>query len=109
MIDHENKELYILGDLNSDLWTTKQTRAKRLLMELCEIYQLKQLITEPTRITPNSSTLIDVILTNSPSGIIGSGVLHMTISDHCLIYAVLKFAVTTKTIHRIKSEEFQAI
>ena len=36
------------------------------LLNITDIYNLKQLITEPTRITPLSSTLIDVIFTNLP-------------------------------------------
>ena len=38
---------------------------------------MKQLITEPTRLTESSQTLIDVILTNKPDRIVSSGVLHI--------------------------------
>ena len=41
------------------------------LLNIADIYNLKQLITEPTRVTPVSSTLIDVIFTSHPDNIFG--------------------------------------
>ena len=51
-IDNEDKETYILGDLNCNLLnqTNLDNDAKHLL-RILEIYQLTQLITKPTRIT----------------------------------------------------------
>ena len=63
----------------------------RRLQFLCSLYQLTQLIDEPTRITVISGTLIDLILTNRPENILLTGVIHLGISDHSLIYAVRKF------------------
>ena len=51
------------------------------------VFGLKQVITEPTRITPSSSSLIDLIFTNQPDLVSFSGVSHVGISDHSLIYA----------------------
>ena len=56
-------------------------------------YTLEQLISVPTRITENTATLIDHVLTNSPHKIIQSGVIEMSLSDHELIYCTRK---TTK-------------
>ena len=42
------------------------------------------------RITDKSSTLIDLCITNSPDNIVNSGVLHLSISDHSLVYMVRK-------------------
>ena len=47
-----------------------------------DVYGLTQLISEPTRITPSSRTLIDLCVTNSPDKIPKSGVDHLRISDH---------------------------
>ena len=49
----------MLGDLNEDL--LKVNRLEQILNKL----NLYQLIKEPTRITPRSKTLIDVIITNN--------------------------------------------
>jgi hypothetical protein len=38
-----------------------------------------------------TSSLIDIILTNTPENISTSGVLHIGISDHSLVYTVRKF------------------
>lgn len=39
-IDYNCTEMYILGDLNSNLLPTNDNRAKRLLVSTCELYQL---------------------------------------------------------------------
>ena len=49
------------------------------LQFLCSLYQLTQLIDEPTRITVISRTLIDLILTNRPENILLTGVIHLGI------------------------------
>ena len=56
-------------------------------MSLTALYNLDQLIKEPTRVTITSSSLIDLILTNQPNNISNSGV-DLGMSDHSLIYAV---------------------
>ena len=58
--------------------------------EFCQIHSLKQLITCPTRVTCNTSTLIDHILTNSSEKIFQSGVIDSRISDHRLIFCTRK-------------------
>ena len=58
-IDDENKELHILGDLNCNLLNTVSDQPTKTLKAILEIYQLSQLITEATRITNISCTLID--------------------------------------------------
>ena len=62
------------------------------LLNITDIYNLKQLITEPTRITPLSSTLIDVIFTNLLDNTTCSGVSYFGISDHSLIYVYRKIS-----------------
>jgi len=57
----------------------------------------QQLITEPTRITQMSSTLIDVIFTNCPDNVLCSGVCHVSISDHCMIFAYRKLYLKEMT------------
>ena len=55
-----------MGDLNCDMIATRYDNNTCKLMNITDIYGLQQLITEPTRITPTSATLIDVIYTNCP-------------------------------------------
>ena len=63
--------------------------------EFCSLHGLKQLITSPTRVTGNSSSLLDHILTNSTDRVSQSGVVDTSLSDHQLIYC-------TRKISRIK-------
>ena len=55
------------------------------VLNITDIYNLKQLITDPTRITPLGSSLIDVSFTNLPDNTNCSRVSHIGISDHSLI------------------------
>ena len=64
-LDADGKEYYTMGDFNCNMLPASFYKANtQALLNVTDIYNLKQLITEPTRITPLSSTLIDVIFTN---------------------------------------------
>jgi hypothetical protein len=57
------------------------------LIDIMDIYQLEQIITEPTRVTIDTLSLIDVFITNIPSQKVKySGVIRLGISDHYMIY-----------------------
>ena len=46
---------------------------------------MTQLITQPTRITSTSSTLLDIIITNKPDSVINSDTTPCPVGDHELI------------------------
>ena len=96
-LDNEDKELYILGDLNCNLLAEQKDQPTNRLLLLSEEFQLTQLIKEATRITDKTRTLIDVIFTNNRNRIVDSGVLHLGISDHSLIYVIRKISIPSKT------------
>ena len=85
-MDNENKEFYLLGDLNCNLLDSSLSNVKTL-QEIMQLYQLTQVINEPTRVTKSTKSILDVCITSSPDKIIQSGVVHLGISDHSLIYA----------------------
>ena len=90
-IDAENLELYLLGDLNCNLLSdTPNVNTSDLLNIFNSIitYNLIQLITELTRVTNNSQSLIYICVTNTPGRIRASGVLSIGISDHSLAYLI---------------------
>ena len=64
--------------------------------EFISTFGIKQIISSPTRVTCNTSSLIDHVLTNVEEKISQSGVLDIGISDHQLIFC-------TRKINRIKS------
>ena len=57
---------------------------------------MTQLIEKSTRITETSESLIDLIFTSNTEKIGESGILHLSISDHSLVYAVRQTRVTRK-------------
>ena len=97
MLDSENIEYYLMGDFNCDLSSTVLDHDSKSLMDIADLYNLSQLINEPTRITDSSSTLLDHIFTNTPDKVVCSGVSHVSISDHSLIYAFRKLSVGSST------------
>ncbi len=92
MLDAENVEYHLSGDLNCDLGSPDLDSNSRSLIGITELYGLHQLISEPTRITETSSTMINHIFTNTPDKIVCSGVSHVGISDHSLIYSFRKLS-----------------
>ena len=93
--DLANEELIIMGDLNCDVSKFPPESNTRKLQFLSLLYQLDQLISEPTRVTGTSATLTDLFFTNNPENIIQSGVVHIGMSNHSLMYmyAVRKFTL----------------
>ena len=67
-------------------------------------YQLKQHITTPTRITNDTQSLIDIIITKiDDTKTIDSGVIHLGTSDHSLVYICRKIACQKET-PKLKNE-----
>ena len=64
-----------MGDLNCNLLSEVVSNNSSHLLNIIDIYGLTPLVTEPTRVTQYSSTLIDLCLTNSPDKISQSGVI----------------------------------
>ena len=81
-----------MGDMNCDLLSSDNIYV-RAHLNVTDVYGLKQLIDEPTRITPSTSTLIDLIFTTHQDNILCSGVSHVGISDHSLVYAYRKISI----------------
>ena len=53
------------------------------------LYDMSQLITENTRVTQNTESTLDVILTTNPSLHKRSGVITKTLSNHYMIFTEL--------------------
>ena len=82
-------EIAILGDINLDQ-LSKANSPKRLVKSFAIEHNMKQLIGEHTRITESSKTLIDLLFVNNEHKIVQSGVIHLSLSDHSVIYCVMK-------------------
>ena len=51
-------------------------------------YHFKKLITEPTRVTSDTTTIIDHISTNKPDRVLTSGIIPCGISNHDAVFSV---------------------
>ena len=59
------------------------------LTYICDIYDLQNLITTPTRISRTKQSCIDIIAANVPAFELQSGILEPGLSDHKLVYTIL--------------------
>ena len=85
------ESIMLIGDLNCDLSRPdKGAKDGKTLMDLMDVYGLTNLTKVPARVVAESSSLIDVILTNKPRSVVTSGVFDLGLSDHNLIYTVLR-------------------
>lgn len=75
----ENKEIILLGDFNLNLL---ENNINRNWLQVTESVNLTQLVNMPTRVTANSSTLIDHAYCNKPENIVDIFVPFYAISDH---------------------------
>lgn len=90
-------ELVLLGDLNINLYN--QNNASGLLTDLFESYNIKQLVTKPTRKT----SLLDIFAVTN-TDLVNSNILHYDmhdITDHQLILCDLKL------VHSKPSSKFK--
>ncbi|VDI58187.1 Hypothetical predicted protein [Mytilus galloprovincialis] len=78
-VDTEEKETIIMGDFNIDIMSSKK-HAK--WSHIKNIFNMSQMVTEPTRVTKTSSTLIDHVYCNLPENINYIAVPKYSISDH---------------------------
>jgi hypothetical protein len=84
-----NKESIILGDFDCNILAKEIDAHASTILSLYNEYQHTQLIDNPTRVTENSSTLIDHLISNMLAHkVITTGVSNITIIDNYLIYAI---------------------
>ena len=68
--------------------------------EFCTIFDLKQLIEVPTRVTCSSSAIIDYIVANFPDRVSQQGVIDVGLSDHQIIYYTRKISIIKRGTHK---------
>ena len=102
----EEKEIFLLGDINRDLINEQ---IKRSWADYMEPYGLDQLVVEPTRITSDSRTLIDHIYCNCPETVKSVHVPKLGLSDHFPVIVTRKLHnnVLKKTHHCISYRSFK--
>ena len=105
-IDSERNNLILLGDFNMDQ-LGKNNSTKRLLNSFAIQNDIKQIIKEPTRITEHSKTLIDLVFVNIEHRIVQSRIIYTSLSDHSLVYCVVKGGIPKLPPKRIEYRSFK--
>jgi len=93
---------FVCGDVNINLLHHKIALPMRNYISTCTSYGCLQLITNPTRITPSSCTLIDHIYKNFPTEKLTPGILINHLSDHLPVFVFIK----SKPLQKWKSKKY---
>ena len=100
----------ILGDFNINQLDKKSPMFKHFYSNITQPLSLTQVVTKSTRITQQSETLIDLILTSFPENCRGQGATDLPgISDHHMVYmnyAVAKPKAEKKMVTRRDQRNF---
>ena len=78
-VDTEDKELIIIGDFNIDLMSDK---IPLKWTHLKNIFNISQIVSDPTRVTKTSSSLVEHVYSNQSEHIDFISVPKYSISDH---------------------------
>ena len=101
-------QLVLLGDFNVN-YSESKGGEKRKLARVVALHNLEQFITEPTRITARSSTLLDFLFCNTSQRVVDHGIIHLASSDHSLVYCVLKAGVTKAPPRTIECQSYKPL
>ena len=84
LITSLSTNVIIMGDLNFNCFDkhSEKYSANVNISSLENMFQLNQIIREPTRVTRVSSTLLDIIFCSDHIHPVLSGVHHINLSDH---------------------------
>lgn len=85
-VAQEGKEVVIMGDFNMNMLSPAASRSP--LQTTALECNFRQLITEPTRVTCSSKTLIDILFVSHPETFERAGCVDVLNSDHSMIYGV---------------------
>ncbi|XP_031359025.1 uncharacterized protein LOC116182622, partial [Photinus pyralis] len=91
----ESDQLFCLGDFNLNYLDYSNYLSMNLFSILRSL-NLKQVVTEPTRITANSATLIDLVITDNDCDVLSTQVVDMhTLTDHLLVVCRINLMCST--------------
>ena len=70
---------------------------------------MMKLINKPTGINAYLKTLIDLIFNNIEHNIVPCGIIHATLSDHSLVFCVMKGGVPKLPPKKFENRSFKII
>jgi hypothetical protein len=101
-----NSPIYTLGDFNLDVLQYANSTQVTEYIDLLFSFGLIQIVANPTRVTLNSATLIDHILTNSSSSTNDITILTSKLSDHFPIILNKKNSLKKSGSEYFESRDF---
>lgn len=113
IISHETKNCIIMGDINIDFLNESSHSKTSEIVDNVYACGYSPVITQPTRVTENSATLIDQIFlsTRDVSGNCKSGIIVTDVSDHYGVFLLTNCTTqenskiqSTPTPYRVYSE-----
>ena len=99
-------KVILMGDLNFNYDFDVSLR-NNPIHNIESLYEMEQLVTNPTRVTTTSSTLLDVILSNVSQYHVLTRVHELSVSDHYLVYTILKFKKPFLNHREVKFRNFK--
>ena len=81
--------IILMGDLNFNYDVT-DTLGKNQITQIENMFNMKQLVNSPTRITVQTKSLIDVILSTDCEQHTDTSVIDISMSDHCCVTTKLR-------------------
>lgn len=102
---HCFEDIIIIGDFNIDLKKPCKIEWKKII----DFYKLVQMVTEATRKTEKSGTLIDHVYTTNVKTVQDVTVLHIRLSDHYPVSFMLQFVDRENESGRHKSIIYRSL
>ena len=103
-IEKEQKEVILMGDFNINY----NSKSNKQFKDMMKMNGFKQIITSPTRITKDSSSLIDLSFVNKPAHFPKSNVIESSLSDHEMIYCHRKMNSQKYPMRSIKCRNYRS-
>ena len=100
-------KVIVMGDLNFNYKFDCELRSNPVF-HIETMYNMKQLVTQPTRVTLSTSTLLDVILSNISECHTKTGVYETNISDHYMVYTVLNYEKTKSEYNVVRFRNYKS-
>ena len=95
-ISKDNKQCYVMGDFNLDLLQYNHHTPTQEFIDALFSFAFFPLISNPTRLTSYSATLIDNIFTNNLSQNVLNGVVLNDLSDHLPVFSYFSGLTLTR-------------
>ena len=103
-LSRENKLIYLSGDFNFNLLNKENCLQTKNLINLFNSNNYVSMINKPSRVTNNSSTIIDQIWTNDYKNISKNGLFYDFTSDHFPVFSIFKNTSLKTTYNEIVKE-----